>query len=133
MPEPLDEWQGRLERHFSELADSRSGTGFPIFALEHGLGKVELEEITELLHSHLAAGLNLPPHWLVWVVYATEQGYGYGGHEYWVSFEENTPHWRERGRPETLRFYFSKFQQAYNGVTPSGPWAEWFRNIAGPI
>jgi hypothetical protein len=37
MPGALDEWQERLERHFSELAASRSGTGFPIFALEHGL------------------------------------------------------------------------------------------------
>jgi hypothetical protein len=57
MPGALDEWQERLERHFSELAASRFGTGFPIFALEHGLTEAELQEITDLLHSHLAAGL----------------------------------------------------------------------------
>jgi hypothetical protein len=133
MPGALDEWQERLERHFSELAASRSGTGFPIFALEHGLTEAELQEIADLLHSHLAAGLRLFPHWLLWVVYATEQGYGYDGHEYWVSFEQETPHWHERGRPEYLRSYFSKFQKAYGGVVPSGPWAGWFRNIAWPI
>ena len=92
-----------------------------------------LEELTELLHSHLRAGQRLFPLWLLWIVYATEQGYGYDGHEYWVSFEHNTPHWHERGRPEYLRSYFSKFQKAYNGVVPSGPWAGWFRNIAWPI
>ena len=49
--------------------------------------------------------------------------YGYDGHEYWVSFEQNTPLWHERGRPGYLQSYFSKFQKA----------AGWFRNIAWPI
>ena len=133
MPMPLEQWQERLEGHFTQLAAARSTSGFPLFALEHGLSEAELEEITELLHSHLATGLRLFPHWLLWVVYATEQGYGYDGHEYWVSFEQNTPLWHERGRPEYLRSYFSKFQKAYSGVVPSGPWAGWFRNIAWPI
>lgn len=133
MPGPLDKWQERLDRHFTDLAASRAASGFPIFALEHGLGEAELEEINKLLHSHLATRQRLLPFWLLWVVYATEQGYGYDGHEYWVSFEENTPHWHERGRAHYLQTYFTKFQKAYNGVIPSGPWAGWFRNISWPI
>jgi hypothetical protein len=133
MPGPLDEWQERLDRHFKELAASRSTTGFPIFALEHGLSSGEVAEIAAQLHSQLKNGQRLSPYWLLWVVYATEQGYGYDGHEYWVSFEENTPHWHERGRAHYLQTFFSKFQKAYNGVVPSGPWANWFKNIALPI
>ena len=81
MPGPLEDSQERLEGHFSGLAASRSGTGFPIFALEHGLTPAEFEDITRLRHSRLAAGQRLLPHWLLWVVYATEQGYAYDGHE----------------------------------------------------
>jgi hypothetical protein len=133
MPGSLDEWQERLDRHFSDLAASRVDSGFPIFALEHNLSTDDLQEISSLLHSYLKGHQRLSTYWLLWVVYATEQGYGYDGHEYWVSFEHNTPHWRERARAEYLRNYFSKFQKAYNGVVPSGPWASWFRNIALPI
>lgn len=133
MPTPLDAWQHRLEVHFGELAASRSASGFPIFALEHGLNYAELEEVGELLRSELAAAAKLYPHWLLWVVYATEQGYAYDGTEYWVSFEENTPHWGGYSSAKTLRSYFSKFQKLYSGVIPSGPWADWFCNIAGPI
>src|SRR5271157_4394629 len=136
MPVPLDKWQERLERHFTQLASARSNSGLPLFALEHGLTKDEFEEISKLLRSRLAAGLRLGPHWLVWVVYATELGYDYDGDEYWSSFEQSTPHWRETvasGRRNQLRTWFSKFQSTYHGVKPSGPWAEWFSIIAWPI
>lgn len=133
MPGSLDEWQERLDRHFSDLAASRAGSGFPIFALEHNLSDGDLQEIASLLHSYLKGNQRLSAYWLLWVVYATEQGYGYDGHEYWVSFEENTPHWHERGRAHYLQTYFLKFQKAYNGVVPSGPWAGWFKNISWPI
>jgi hypothetical protein len=133
MPTPLDAWQLRLEAHFGELAASRAASGFPIFALEHGLDHEQLEEIGDLLRSELAARVRLYRHWLLWVVYATEQGYDYDGTEYWVSFEENTPHWGGYSSAKSLRSYFSKFQKSYNGVIPSGPWADWFCNIAWPI
>ena len=42
MQTPLDQWQERLERHFEDLARKRAGSGFPIFALEHGLNDDEL-------------------------------------------------------------------------------------------
>jgi hypothetical protein len=133
MPTPLDAWQHRLEAHFGELAASRSASGFPIFALEHGLDHAQLDEIGELLRAELAAGARLYVHWLLWVVYATEQGYAYDGTEYWDSFEENTPHWGGYSSAKSLRNYFLRFQKSYNGVIPSGPWADWFCNIAWPI
>ncbi len=132
MPTPLDAWQARLHEHFSALAHIRESSGFPIFALEHGLTDTELEEISAQLHSRLQAGLGLSSHWLLWVTYAAERGYDYSGDEYWRSFEEHTPGW-ELGDRDKLSGWFKRFQQAYNGVTPSGPWAEHFRIISWPI
>lgn len=133
MTEALDPWQERLERHFSELSASREETGLPVFALEHGLCDDELAEIAELLRRALRSGQRLRTHWLAWVIHATEQGYGYEDLEYWISFEENMPHWRQRGSPQLLKSFFSNFQRTYNGVTPSGRWAEWFSIISWPI
>src|ERR1019366_674639 len=93
MPLSLDEWQECVEQHFSELAAARSGSGFPLFALEHGLGQQDLDAIGVLLKARLAEGARLSRHWLLWVVYATELGYDYDGAEYWTSFEDCTPRW----------------------------------------
>ena len=133
MPVPLKEWQERLEGHFTQLAAARAKAGFPLFALEHGLTEDEINEIRKLLHARLATDLLLVSHWLVWVIYATELGYDYDGDEYWRSFEERTPQWRERGCRRQLRTWFSKFQTTYHGVKPSGPWADCFSIIAWPI
>src|ERR1035437_1949327 len=133
MPIPLHEWQKRLELHFAQLASERSISGLPLFALEHGLTEDELEEIGGLLRSRLAGDFHLGSQWLVWVVYATEFGYDYYGDEYWPSFEERTPLWRERGTRDQLRKSFSKFQATYHGVKPSGQWARHFSIIAWPI
>lgn len=128
----LVRWQARLEHHFGELAASRHTSAFPLFALEHGLNQDELSQISRLLHSHLAGGLGLSRCWLVWVVYAAEVGYDYAGDEYWQSFEERTPGWQLHHR-DLLRNWFKKFQTAYHGVKPSGPWASNFPIIAWPI
>jgi hypothetical protein len=129
----LDDWQRRLEKHFSELSVSRDGTGFPVFALEHGLTEEEFDVLASLLRAHLAAGVSLRSHWLAWVVYATEFGYGYDGGEYWDSFEAATPRWTWYGSRTTLRNWFKRFQERYSGVIPSGPWADWFSIISWPI
>lgn len=129
----LEIWQKQLEKHFSELAAVRAVSGYPLFALEHNLTKADLKEVGELLDLRLADGLRLSPHWLVWVVYATEVGYEYEGDEYWSSYEERTPHWRENANRSQLRDWFYKFKATYHGVEPSGPWAEWFSIIAWPI
>jgi hypothetical protein len=132
MPLPLDKWQERLEGHFESLARTRAGSGFPIFALEHNLSNEQLSEIASLLRSRLKARLSLSLHWLLWVIYATERGYNYTGDEYWQSFDEQTPEW-EPGDRYSVAPWFTKFQKAYDGVVPSGPWAAHFRIIAWPI
>jgi len=133
MPMPLEDWQRRLERHFQQLATARSNSGFPLFALEHDLTGTELEEIGTQLRERLALGLRLEPHWLLWVVYATELGYDYDGGEYWRSFEERTPRWSDKASRNQLREWFSRFQLTYQGVKPSGTWAGHFPIIAWPI
>lgn len=133
MPVPLEEWQRRLDRHFTQLACSRSSSDLPIFALEHDLTTDEFREISALLRERLSLGLRLETHWLLWVVYATELGYDYDGDEYWHSFEERTPRWKDRGSRNLLRDWFARFRSSYHGVKPTGPWAEWFRIIAWPI
>jgi hypothetical protein len=132
MPAALDSWQKRLEEHFTALAAARTVSQLPLFALEHGLSDDELDELSALLRTRLAAGLRLAPHWLAWVVYATESGYTYAGDEYWASFTAASPGWQlvDRYRIST---WFKKFQQAFNGVIPSGPWANHFSIISWPI
>ncbi|HXY99029.1 MAG TPA: hypothetical protein VEI03_03450 [Stellaceae bacterium] len=129
----LDEWQARLERHFTELAASHAVTGIPLFALEHDLNKAQLDEIAFLLRERLAADQQLSKHWLLWVIYATELGYAYDGDEYWQSFEEQTPYWRENVDRRWLRAWFQKFQATYKGYLPHGDWAEAFPIICWPI
>ena len=128
----LNDLQDRLLAHFHSLACARERSGFPIFALEHGLGPEELERANTLLRARIQARLRLAPHWLLWVVYASEAGYGYTGDEYWPSFEKQTPNWQYQDRPK-VKSWFRKFQRSFNGVVPSGPWAEQFSIIAWPI
>lgn len=124
--------QQRLEEHFNALSRTRDSSIFPIFALEHGLNEKELQEIRQLLRSHREARPLSSPHWLLWVIYATEVGYGYAGDEYWGSFEDQTPGWEYHDRAR-IKAWFRKFRKAYGGVVPSGPWAEHFSIIAWPI
>lgn len=136
MPISLDDWQELLEWHFKDLAGARAHSGFPLFAFEHGLTEENIEEIGTLLRKRLADGARLGRHWLVWVIYATELGYAYDGDEYWRSFEGLTPYWRQSAtssRRNQLREWFVKFQTEYDGVAPSGPWAEHFSIITWPI
>src|SRR5690242_20167780 len=124
MPTTLTEWQKHLEQHFADLAVSRVGTPFPLFALEHGLGPDDIRAVKQLLRSRIATDEWLAPHWLVWVVYATEFGYEYFGDEYWQSFEEFTPYWRVRAKRSFLRDWFTRFQEKYSGISPTGRWAQ---------
>ncbi len=133
MSAALDAWQIRLDRHFGGLAASRPVAQFPVFALEHGLDQSELGQIANLLRARLTTTHPPREHWLVWVIYATEFGYRYHGDEYWHSFEDETPYWRNYVARDQLRVWFRKFQQSYHGVVPSGPWAEHFSIIAWPI
>lgn len=128
----LKNLQDRLDTHFRSLASARKSSGFPIFALEHGLGRDELRQINRILRTRQQARRPIRPHWLLWVIYASEAGYGYKGDEYWSSFEKQTPNWQFQDRPK-VKSCFAQFQKSYNGVVPSGPWAEHFSIIAWPI
>ena len=127
----LEEYQERVERRFESIACFREGLGFPVFALEHGLADEEIKEISSLLRENLESRPSLSSHWLLWVIYATEAGYSYNGDEYWPSFKSQTPEW-EFDRYEFIRL-FTRFRDTYDGVRPSGAWAEHFRIIAWPI
>ena len=94
----LNDLQNRLHTHFRSLADAREPSRFPIFALEHGLSQEELKRIKTLLRARHTARASLAPHWLLWVVYASEAGYAYTGDEYWLSFERQTPNWEFHDR-----------------------------------
>ncbi len=69
-----------------------------MFALEHGLDRNDLAQITVLLHARLRGDGRLSDHWLVWVIYAAEQGYvrelGEGGAR--LDFFSPIPDWARR-------------------------------------
>ena len=132
MVKTLDDWQVRVERHFQHLCKERAETDLGVFAIEHGLENDEVEQISQGLRLRLRRGDRLSKHWLLWVIYSTEQGYQYKGDEYWPSFEEQTPWWEGRHRNQ-LSQWFRKFLKTYNGVVPRGRWANHFRIISGPI
>lgn len=133
MTSSLDCFQLELEQHFRLLAAARIEAGHPVFALEHGLSHDEVLKLEAALREQfLADGLN-DDHWLVWVVYAAEQGYNYDGEEYWHSFEERTKLWREYGDRQKIRLWFIKFHKTYYGIRPTGAWASHFSIISWPI
>ncbi len=128
----LNDYQDRLHTHFGSLASARRRSGFPIFALEHGLSPKVLHRINVMLRDRQRARQPVATHWLLWAVYASEAGYGYAGDEYWPSFEKQTPNWQFHDRPK-IKNCLVRFQKSYKGVVPSGPWAEHFTIIAWPI
>ena len=128
----LEKWQERLERNFAKLAKDRSGSDLPIFALEHGLGERDRRELSKQLRAHQTASMPPQDCWLVWVVYAAEEGYTYAGKEYWSSFEEQIPNWEIQYR-DRIRSWYRKFKSEYNGFSPSSLWARNFGIIAWPI
>ena len=128
----LKDLQDNLFAHFRSLAAVRERSGFPIFALEHGMTPAELQRAQSLLRERQKAKLTSAPFWLLWTVYASEAGYDYTGDEYWPSFDKRTPNWQYHDRPK-VKNWFGKFQRSFNGVVPSGPWAEHFSIIAWPI
>ena len=132
MSVPLNTWQEQMEGHFANLKARRDRMGLPIFALEHGLSAENIEDISRQLRLRIINGEKIAQHWLLWTIYAAERGYSYEGGEYWQSFEEATPGWDTRDRFKVSN-WFRKFQKSYNGVVPSGPWAEHFSIIAWPV
>jgi hypothetical protein len=126
--------QQELEARFGQLSGQRAENR-RIFALEHGL-PIDMASLASALSMQLQYGTPNKAFWLAWVVFATEVGYDYAGAEYWQTFSERLPAWRDidtnRCRSR-IRMWFQRFTSAYNGVRPSGTWAQQFRIIAWPI
>ena len=128
----LNETQERLDKHFRAIAQTRENSGFPVFALEHGLTQPERNAVFPILRARVKPRLPLTRHWILWTIYVAEVGYNYTGDEYWQSFDEQTPGWGFNDRNK-LRAWFRKFQHTYRGALPTGPWAEHFSIISWPI
>ena len=134
MPTDLAEWNERLSRHFAELHQvRRRAEGLPIFALEHGLNQLELQDLTEAVRGHIQNTGPLRAHSLAWIVYAAEIGYRYAGDEYWQTFEATTPGWVWHGDRYWVRARFRAFHTDFGGAVPTGAWAEHFSIICWPI
>jgi len=129
----LELWQTRLSAHYRELAGRRSKSGWPLFALEHGLDEAALRDLEDDIRDAILTGPPSSKHSLPWIVYASEVGYRYSGDEYWQTFAEETPGWAERGDRRWMRTAFRRFAEELHGAEPEGTWASWFSIIAWPI
>jgi len=131
----LIQWQSRLDKHFRTLREQRTDDlgEQPVFALEHDLGKSEIESVSNALLLHVRDASPLWDHRLPWIVYATELGYAYAGDEYWQTFEKCTPGWTAHEDRHWIRRCFSDFQKQYGGAEPTGRWAQHFSIICWPI
>ena len=126
----------RLEAHFRTLRVNRdqvAGSGFPIFALEHGLQEAELALLASTVHAAVQRGWLPSAAYLPTIVYAAEIGYYYTGEEYWQTFTARTPGWALHGDRDYIRRGFVKFASVFGGARPSGAWAEHFSIICWPI
>ncbi len=133
----LEQWQDKIYENFKLLHSFRMETPHknPVFALEHSLSTSEIDSLKADIRAHIAIREPSDSHWLPWIVYAAEIGYIYDGHEYWNTFESSTLGWTrfsDRNR-KWIRECFLRFRDEFNGAEPSGPWAEWFKNICWPI
>ena len=130
----LNEWQGKLTAYFAELRGTlnASGNPRPIFALEHNLSPAELVELTVCLRDHTNSSGPAARHYHAWSVYAAEIGYRFKGDEYWQTFGEGLPNWKDADR-DCIKDAFYDFKRAFRGATPTGNWAKNFTIICWPI
>lgn len=131
----LDALQRTLEARFEQLSGERVEDR-RVFALEHDQ-LIDMSELAIILSAQAKYGKPDARHWLVWIVFATEIGYRYAGAEYWQTFRDQLPAWRQyadsnRNRSQ-IRVWFRQFSRKYRGVRPSGTWAQQFSIIAWPI
>lgn len=125
----------RLESTFLALKVQREGhePAVPVFALEHGLSRPELDELKGLVNDAVRRNAIQRDDWLPFVVYAAEVGYEYSGDEYWQTFEARTPGWVHYGDRQYIRRMFNRFKDRFGGAKPVGRWADQFSIICWPI
>ena len=133
----LEDFHTELDRHFRALHEERKllSPAAPVFTLEHGLGDADLDLLKNAVRSAVRHGFGAAfrQWWLPFVVYAAESGYEYAGGEYWQTFEESTPWWREYGDRDRIRGWFQVFAVRYGGAVPQGAFAAYYTIIAWPI
>lgn len=124
----------KLQTHFALLKAVRNDADHPIYALEHGLSQAEVDELRKVLADNLKTQQHLRrEHWLLWLVIAAEVGYDFDGNEYWISFANRVPSWRNFGDRNQIRRWFRSFEEQFGGYHPEGRWAEHFSIIAWPV
>lgn len=125
-----------LDTHFTALRISREALepSSPVFALEHDRSPEDLDLLASAVRAAVREGLGAGHRqwWLPFVVYAAESGYEYVGDEYWHTFEQSTPGWRDEHR-SWIKIWFQRFAESYGGAVPTGAFAEFFKIIAWPI
>lgn len=129
---------GQLDAHFRDLRQKRTclDGNAPVFALEHGLSRDDLDSLQDSVRFAVARGFGnhyWRRTWLPFVVYAAEAGYEYEGNDFWPPFAEMTPGWAIHGDRDRIRSWFRKFSTEYGGAVPKGAFAENFTIIAWPI
>jgi hypothetical protein len=132
----LIETIGRLQEHFGALHKARveCNPTLPVFALEHPLDLADIHTLAKDLRDALRRDRRVvPEHALAWVVIASEAGYGFGGFEFWQSFDQRIPNWAEFGDRDALRTAFIRFCRQYHGAQPTGQWASHYTLICWPI
>ncbi|MGW5364454.1 hypothetical protein [Actinopolymorpha pittospori] len=135
--ELLQYFHRALDAHFADLRDARTTSTeqrSPVFALEHDLEPDDLDLLKDTVRAAVRQGLKARHRvwWLPFVVYAAESGYDYVGDEYWRTFEQATPGWRDDQR-HWIKAWFPKFATEYDGAVPTGAFAGFFKIIAWPI
>lgn len=128
----LREWHDSLDSHFAGLCKQRAKDNCPVFVFEHGLNSGEREGLKLAVHEHLETSTPDARYWLPWIVYATEIGYEFDGHNFWSPFQEKTSNWTNYDRP-FIRDSFKKFVKSFGGFEPSDIWANKFNIICYPI
>jgi hypothetical protein len=130
----LRDLHGQLESHFRTLREARSASGgHPIFLLEHGFTAAQLDTLSSEIRATILREKPSKVFYLPWLVYAAELGYRFAGEEYWQTFEQETPAWKQNGSREWVREAFGRFAAIYRGARPEGRWANHFSIIAWPI
>lgn len=131
----LDVLQRVLEDRFEQLSGERA-EGRGIFALEHDQ-LIDIADLVNELSKQVRYGKPDGRHWLVWVIFATEIGYTYAGAEFWQTFGDRMPAWKQYAdniqNRRQIRAWCMQFSRKYRGVRPSGSWARQFSIIAWPI
>lgn len=126
--------QSKLVLGFQRFASERVCSGYPVFALEHGLNPGEISDLRQQLADELSRSRRLDNSlWLCWIVVAAEVGYEFDGDEFWQSFERRFQRWADFGHRHTIRDWFVQFSRKFSGIKPVGKWAEHFSIISWPI